>query len=151
MWNFWEAGTDFLSQGAMLNLAVSLETVRRFDGAETHGIAQGTGHSIKDGGLQQESLNAIGLLFQDLLDQVVQYIAVAAGKRLDECGGIIVLFRSRSIPFDEASERTVDALRSIFAEQISSILRVHRRALPVWPDEAIGGEDDDYGFGDLAA
>ncbi len=46
-------------------------------------IAQGTGQSVEDGGLQQESLDAFGLQIQDFFDQVIQYKAVAAGKRFN--------------------------------------------------------------------
>ena len=38
--------------------------------------------------MQQEGLDAFGLLFQDFLDQIVQHKTVAAGERFDEAGGV---------------------------------------------------------------
>ncbi len=51
-------------------------------------IAQGAGQSVEDGSLQQESLDAFGLLFQDFLDQIVQHETVAASERVDEAGNV---------------------------------------------------------------
>ena len=49
-------------------------------------VAQGAGQPVEDGRLQQESLDAFGLLFQDFFNQIVQHKVVAAGKRLDKAG-----------------------------------------------------------------
>ena len=55
-----------------------------------NGITKGTAQAVEDGSLQQESLNAFGLLFQDFFNQVVQDEVVAAGEGFDEAGGVLV-------------------------------------------------------------
>ncbi len=63
---------------------------------------------------------------------------------------IMVLFRDRTDPFTDSLPGTLDTLRSIFAAQLESILRVHHRSRPQWPREAaedVGETDDDFGFG----
>lgn len=69
----------------------------------------------------------------------------------DKCLAVVVLFRNQQTPFDESLIGVIDVLRNIFAEQLSTIIRVHHRAEPSWPDDGdpnIDGYDDlDYGFG----
>ena len=52
--------------------------------------------------------------------------------------------------FDPKLAGTLDILRTIFAEQLSQIIRIHHRATPEWPMDAHEDEfdwDDDMGFG----
>lgn len=67
----------------------------------------------------------------------------------DECLAVLVLFRSRTNPFEADLAGTLDILRSIFAEQLSHIIAVHHRATPQWPDDAHDEDSDydEYGFG----
>lgn len=69
----------------------------------------------------------------------------------EECLAVVVLFRNKSDQFTEDLAGTLDTLRCIFAEQLSNIIKIHHRAKPSWPDEAVDGgldyEGDDYGFG----
>jgi DNA-binding response OmpR family regulator len=62
-----------------------------------------------------------------------------------ECMAVIVLFRSRTDPYDPKLAGTLDLLRTIFAEHLSNLIRIHHRAHPEWPDEA---EDDGPSFDD---
>lgn len=68
-----------------------------------------------------------------------------------ECLAVIVLFRNKADAFDEELASTLDTIRSIFAEQLSNIIRIHHRANPRWPQDAMDDdvdfEGDDYGFG----
>lgn len=73
-----------------------------------------------------------------------------------ECLAVIVLFRSKDDPFGEEVSTTLEILRSIFAEQIAHVLKVHHRIRPQWPsdppDDAYEPNDyDEFGFGGLAA
>jgi len=67
-----------------------------------------------------------------------------------ECLAVMVLFRNREQPFDPKLAGTLDILRTIFAEQLSQIIRIHHRATPEWPMDAHEDDfdwDDDMGFG----
>ncbi len=73
-----------------------------------------------------------------------------------KCMAVMVLFRSKDEPFEEALAVTIDILRSIFAEQVAHVIRVHHRANPSWPkdpldDEYDASDYDDLGFGDMVA
>lgn len=76
-----------------------------------------------------------------------------------DCLAVVVLFRSKSKPFTDSLASVIETLRPIFAEQLSNIMRVHHRAMPSWPEEALGEDDEynfddpwnNYGFGGLAA
>jgi hypothetical protein len=62
----------------------------------------------------------------------------------------MVLFRNKTKPFDQNLASTIDTLRSIIAEQLANVIRVHHRAMPSWPKEAQDSDldyDDDLGFG----
>jgi len=69
----------------------------------------------------------------------------------EECLAVVVLFRNKADQFTDDLAGTLETLRSIFAEQLSNIIKIHHRAKPNWPDEAVDGgldyEGDDYGFG----
>ena len=67
-----------------------------------------------------------------------------------ECHAVVVLFRSVQNAFEAELAGTLEILRSIFAEQLSQIIRVQHRASPQWPEEP-GDDYDDFGFGGLAA
>jgi len=58
------------------------------------------------------------------------------------------LFRSDSRPFDREALETIDTLRSIFGQQLGTILKIHRRAETQWPSESI--DDDDWTLGKAA-
>ncbi len=51
-----------------------------------HGIAQGSGQALEDGGLEQEGLEVGRLLLEHLFDQVIEDEAMAAGEGLDKAG-----------------------------------------------------------------
>lgn len=68
----------------------------------------------------------------------------------DGCLAVVVLFRSREQSFEPQLAGTLDILRTIFAEQLAQIIRVHHRAKPSWPAEAEDEFGDDLDFG-LAA
>ena len=68
---------------------------------------------------------------------------------------MVVLFRSKDSPYNAKLAGTLDILRSLFAEQLSQVIRVHHRAAPEWPND-LHEDDSDYdefgfGFGGLAA
>ena len=87
-------------------------------------------------------------LFAD--SQVVAFSCQHEG----ECLAIVVLFRSTAQPFEPKIARTLDLLRTIFAEQLSQIIKVHHRTSPEWPKDQDADEyDDDFGlgFGGVAA
>lgn len=74
----------------------------------------------------------------------------------EKCMAVIVLFRDRTEPFSEELASVIEVLRPIFAEQVAGVIRIHHRASPQWPSEAVDDECDlndepDYGFGGLAA
>src|SRR5438876_12210041 len=49
-------------------------------GVEENGITQATRHPLKDGRVQQERLDALGLLPEDFFHQVVQHEMVTTGE-----------------------------------------------------------------------
>ena len=53
------------------------------------GVAQGAVHPVEDGGLQQERLDVVRLALQDLLDEVVDDVAVVAREAGDEGGDVV--------------------------------------------------------------
>jgi hypothetical protein len=63
-----------------------------------------------------------------------------------ECLAVCVLYRNRAIGFADGLASVIDALRSIFAEQIATVLRVHHRAHGGWPAERADedGEHDEW-------
>ena len=85
--------------------------------------------------------------------QIVAFSCMYEGR----CMAVMVLFRSKDEPFDEALAASIDILRTIFAEQVNHVIKVHHRANPSWPkdplqdDESEAGDYDDYGFGGLVA
>ncbi len=77
--------------------------------------------------------------------QVVSFSA----RHEDETMAIIVMFRRPGEPFGEDLASLLDMLRGIFADQLATIIRIHHRAAPSWPDEAIDDDaefDGDYGL-----
>ena len=55
--------------------------------------------------------------------------------RGEECLAVFVLFRDAEVGFDDQHAATLDVLRSIIAEQLSQIVRIHKRSRPEWPEE----------------
>jgi len=69
-------------------------------------------------------------------------IAAFACHRGDECIAVFTLFRESEVGFEDEHAAALDVMRTIVAEQMSRILRVHRRNAMEWPDEPTG---DNYG------
>lgn len=72
----------------------------------------------------------------------------------NECMAVVVLFRKTQDPFREELAGLLDLLRGLFADQLATVIRVHHRAAPAWPEEAIDDDadlDGECGFGGLAA
>lgn len=93
-----------------------------------------------------EFVESIGPDGEPLADQEV----VAFGcRRDDECLAVAVLFRDRREPFPDSCAGLFDLLRRILADQMSSIVRIHHRAKPQWPEETGGSCDE--GDWDIAA
>ena len=55
--------------------------------------------------------------------------------RGDECLAVFVLFRDANTGFSEHHASTLDVLRALISEQLSQIVRIHKRSRPEWPDE----------------
>ncbi len=70
--------------------------------------------------------------------QVVSF----ACHRGDECLAIFVLFRDAATGFDVKHATLLDVLRTIISEQLSKIIRIHKRSKPEWPDEPAGDNWD---------
>ncbi|MHC4217315.1 MAG: GAF domain-containing protein [Planctomycetota bacterium] len=73
-----------------------------------------------------------------------------------KCMAVMVLFRNKDEVFEESMAPTIDILRTIFAEQIANVIRIHHRAKPEWPkdpldDEYDASDYDEFGFGGLFA
>ena len=65
-------------------------------GLAGNGITQGTAQPAQDGGLQQEGLDQAGLTLHDLLDEIVDHIAIVASETGNEAGDIVApLHRQR--------------------------------------------------------
>ena len=60
----------------------------------------------------------------------------------DRCMAVVVLFRDDSRAFTSESLDTIETLRSIFGQQLGTILKIHSRASSKWPSESI--DDDDW-------
>jgi DNA-binding response OmpR family regulator len=79
--------------------------------------------------------------------QIIAFSCRAGG----DCLAVVILFRRRDTPFEPSLAGTLDILRSIFAEQLAQIIKIHHRAAPRWPADADGDDDldleDDFGFG----
>ncbi len=72
--------------------------------------------------------------------------AAAAFSCLDEdgeCLAVVFMFRDQHTGFDEASQSTLAAIAPVFAEQLSRIVRVHRRHLPMDDENMLFGDCDD--------
>jgi len=59
-----------------------------------------------------------------------------------ECLAVVVLFRDRREAFREGAAATLDLMRSILAAQMASIVRIHHRSKPQWPDEATDAHEE---------
>ena len=60
----------------------------------------------------------------------------------DRCMAVIVLFREDSRSFTPEAITTLETIRTIFGQQLGTILKIHRRAESQWPSESI--DDDDW-------
>ncbi len=67
-----------------------------------------------------------------------------------ECLAVVYLFRSIAEPFAESTATLLDDLRSLLAEQLDRLIRIHNRVEQAWPDDAEDASDDE-GWNDLAA
>lgn len=73
-----------------------------------------------------------------------------------ECFAVMFLFRDSEQGFEDETAQVLGALRSILAEQLATLIRVHNRLENAWPDAPADGEtdeetDEDLGWDDLAA
>ena len=59
----------------------------------------------------------------------------------DTCMAVAVFFRDNSRPFDVDAVDIIETLRSVFGEQLGTILRIHKRATTNWPTETYGDDD----------
>ncbi len=66
----------------------------------------------------------------------------------DQCMAVVVLFRDESRTFNTEAIDTIETLRSIFGQQLDTIVKIHRRAESNWPSESV---DDDDWLNDKAA
>lgn len=72
--------------------------------------------------------------------------AAAAFSCLDEdgeCLAVVFMFRDQHTGFDEATQSTLKAIAPVFAEQLSRIVRVHRRHLPMDDENLLFDDFDD--------
>lgn len=53
----------------------------------------------------------------------------------DDCMAVFALFRDAETGFDDQHAATLDVLRGLIADQLSKIVRIHKRSRPEWPDE----------------
>jgi ActR/RegA family two-component response regulator len=79
-----------------------------------------------------EFANAAGGNMQKLAGSEVASFACHNG---DECMAVFALFRDADTGFDDEHAATLDVLRAMIAEQLSRIVRIHKRSRPEWPDE----------------
>ncbi len=62
----------------------------------------------------------------------------------DDCLAVFVLFRDAKRGFGDELATVIDSLRTVFAEQIATVLRVHHRATGGWPEERADDERDEW-------
>lgn len=71
-----------------------------------------------------------------------------------ECLAVVFLFRDQSTPFAADLAPTLDALRDVLGEQLATVVRVHHRLDPDWPensyDDSESEDCSDWGFGEAA-
>jgi DNA-binding response OmpR family regulator len=72
--------------------------------------------------------------------QIIAYSCMHEG----ECLAVCVLFRNQSEPFPEDAAAMLNTIRTIFAEQLSRLIKVHHRAKPSWPKTARGEKSWGY-------
>ena len=67
-----------------------------------------------------------------------------------ECMAVLFLFRDAEEPFEDDLAATLDSIRQIFAEQLTTVVRVHHRMEAEWPPEAADDQEEgnDWGFGE---
>jgi DNA-binding response OmpR family regulator len=70
-------------------------------------------------------------------------VAAFSCHRGDECLAVFTLFRDAEEGFDDEHAASIDVMRTIVGEQMSRILRVHRRNSSQWPEEP---SDDSWGM-----
>ena len=80
------------------------------------------------------------------VDGDVEMIAVPC-RHEGECLAIMYMFRGGDAAFSDRVGADLDALRSILAEQLATLIRIHNRMEDAWPDEP--AEEDDWD--DMAA
>ena len=63
---------------------------------------------------------------------------------------VLFLFRNAEEPFEDEIAATLDSIRRIFAEQLTTVVRVHHRMEEEWPPEAADDQEEgnDWGFGE---
>lgn len=61
-----------------------------------------------------------------------------------DCLAVFVLFRDAKRGFGDELATVIDCMRTVFAEQIATVLRVHHRATGGWPNEAAEDDSDEW-------
>jgi hypothetical protein len=61
----------------------------------------------------------------------------------NDCLAVFVLFRDAKRGFGDELATVIDCLRTVFAEQIATVLRVHHRASGGWPVERSDEDERD--------
>lgn len=83
------------------------------------------------------------------------HIAAFSCLHEERCLAVVVLFRSQAHPFEDELAPLIDLMRNIFAQQLATVIQVHHRSRPSWPNEAEEhdeqGDEFGFGFGGLAA
>ena len=85
----WRMVADGSDSGAR-NTSPSVERAggRRSGGAQSHGVTEGRGKAVEDGGLPEKVADRPRLPLQHLGDEVAGDVAVVAGERGDELAGV---------------------------------------------------------------
>lgn len=66
-----------------------------------------------------------------------------------ECLAVMYMFRGDDSPFSDAIGSDLDLLRTILAEQLATLIRIHNRMEDAWPDESADEDEDEWD--DMAA
>lgn len=61
-----------------------------------------------------------------------------------DCLAVYVLFRDAKRGFGDELATVIDCLRTVFAEQIATVLRIHHRATGGWPNEQADEDTDEW-------
>jgi hypothetical protein len=71
------------------------------------GVAQRVRQPVQDRGPQEEAADRLGLALQDLLDQVVDDVAVVSGEAGDEAGGVVAALQGQRCQLERGDPPSV--------------------------------------------